>query len=335
MERPYSLGRRQFLTGLTLTAAATSAPSVFAAQKAPTKSLLGVVPIGWTPLKPGGAIDIDGIGAQAVFCGRTGVHGLAWPQFASGYAALSEADRKAGAEALVNGAKGTRTAIIIGVQSKDGNFAEIERYAKHAEKIGADAIICIPPKVNTSKEIVAFFKRLGKVTKLPLFAQAVDANFSVDVLVEMSETIPTFGYVKDEAGDPLQRVGEITKRTNGRLKSFAGRGVYVMMTEMERGFTGHCPVINLADLHAQAYDLFHAGKKAEAFDMFGRVLTAHSMFGMVSANALIARGVFKPGTTLLVVPPFGEGIADNPLNLVPPDEIKRILDTYLRPYLRT
>ena len=35
---------------------------------------------------------------------------------------------------------------------------------------------------------------------------------SVDLLVEMFKTIPTMRYVKDEAGIPLERIGELRKR---------------------------------------------------------------------------------------------------------------------------
>jgi dihydrodipicolinate synthase/N-acetylneuraminate lyase len=331
MVQSVSLDRRKFLTALAAGAALSSMPA-FAAQKAPARSLAGVFPIAFSPDKATGGLDLEALAAQVTFLRKGGVHGVAWPQLASGYAALTEAERIAGAEAMVNASKGGNTAIVIGVQSKDGNLAEIERYSKHAVKIGADAVICIPPPNVTGKDLVAFYRKVGKMTSLPFFAQAV-GDFSVDQLVEMSETIPTFKYVKDESGDPLTRVTEITKRTNGRLKSFSGNGVVTMMTEMERGFTGHCCFVSIADVYAQAYDLFHAGKRTEAFDMFGRILSGSSMFKQNGPNVLIARGVFKPGTKLRVMPP-APGAVENPDMGPTPDEIKRILDSYLKPYLR-
>ena len=35
---------------------------------------------------------------------------------------------------------------------------------------------------------------------------------SVDLLVEMFKTIPTLRYVKDEAGDPLERIAELRQK---------------------------------------------------------------------------------------------------------------------------
>lgn len=106
-----------------------------------------------------------------------------------------------------------------------------------------------------------------------------------------------------------------------------------MITEMERGFVGHCPFVSLADLYASAYDSYHAGKVRDAFDQFGRIEAASSMFAQSSVDVLIARGVFRPGTTTRVAPP-APGADTMHHKVASPDEIKRELDLYLKPYLR-
>jgi hypothetical protein len=145
--------------------------------------------------------------------------------------------------------------------------------------------------------------------------------------------------VKDEAGNPLQRVAEIRERTGGKLNVFSGNGVRTMITEMERGFIGHCPTTGLSDVYAQAFDLWHAGKKREAFDMFGRVLAFDSIPN-ADAYSLIARGVFKEGTiTRRMTLPGGPAPAANnrpgiPLDETGKREIREALSTYLKPYLK-
>ena len=323
--------RREVLSGFLAAAALASAPAI-ALSRTSNKALRGVFPIGFTPVRTDGSVDFDGLAAQAEFCKRGGVHGLAWPQIASGWMVLEEKERLTGAEVIVQAARGASMAIVIGVQSRRGDFLETERYAKHAEKIGADALISLPPENLTPKEKLTFYQRLGQVTPLPLFAQAV-GDFSVNLLVEINESVPTFQFVKDEAGDPLQRVIEITERTRGRLKSFSGSGVSTMITEMELGFTGHCPFTSLSDLYASAFDLFHAGKRQEAFDQFGRIQAASRVFAQSNVNVLIARGVFKPGTTLRTAPAApGSTTVHSPAES--PEEIKRVLDSYMKSYLR-
>jgi hypothetical protein len=62
------------------------------------------------------------------------------------------------------------------------------------------------------------------------------------------------------------------------------------------GAQGFCPTVDLADIYAQAFDLWYAGKRSEAFDMFGRVLcfgTVSETVGAPQKYVLVARGVFK------------------------------------------
>jgi dihydrodipicolinate synthase/N-acetylneuraminate lyase len=332
MIREPRFDRRQFLGAMSLAAAALTVPTLIRARAA-AKRLAGVFPIGFTPVNAQNEIDFDGLAAQVQFCRRGGVHGFAWPQIASGWTTLSEQERMQGAEALTSAARGGPTAIVIGVQSRTADFAETDRYATHAQKIGADAIICIPPPgVSAPADLLSYYQRLGKATSLPLFVQT-GGDFSVDLVVEMFNTVPTCRYVKDEAGDPLERVSEIRKRTNDELKCFSGRGVATMITEMERGFVGHCPFVSLADVYASAYDLYHAGKVREAFDQFGRIQAASSMFAQNDVNVLIARGVFKAGTTTRVAPP-APGADTQRRKVSTPDDIRRELDTYMKSDLR-
>jgi dihydrodipicolinate synthase/N-acetylneuraminate lyase len=327
-----ALSRRQFLGAVSVGAAVLALPPLLRALPAKRK-LAGVFPIGFTPVNPADQIDFQGLAAQVKFCNRGGVQGFAWPQIASGWTTLSESERMQGAEALLSAAKGGSTAVVIGVQSKTADFAESERYARQAEKLGADAIICIPPPgVPPGPELVRYYQKLGKVTELPLFIQT-GGDFSVDLVVELFNAVPTFRHVKDEAGDPLERIKELLARTDNQLSVFSGRGVNTMITEMERGFVGHCPFVSFSDLYASAYDDYHAGRLREAFDQFARIEAAGTMFAQSDVNVLIARGVFKPGTTTRVAPPAA-GAAPKHSPPTDPEEIKRELDKYLKPSLK-
>ncbi len=282
-------------------------------------------------------MDLEGLAAQVKFCNRGGVHGLMWPQNASGWTTLSDQERLDGAEAILSAGKGGKTALVIGVQSADADA--VGRYARQAENLGADGIISLPPPaVSDEKALLAYYQQVGSLTGLPLFAQAV-GTMSVDLLVEMFKTIPTLRYVKDEAGDPLERISELRKRTDDQLKVFSGGGAATMITEMERGFTGACPYTDLADVFAASYDLWHKGQKREAFDMFGRIQAFASITPISSVDIMIARGVFKPGTRLRVAQPAtgaegrggGRGRAARQLST---EEIRQELDAYLKPYLK-
>ena len=320
--------------GLLQLAAACAATRIgFSAGTAEARPLTGLFPIAFSPFTPDNKLDVDGLANQVKFCNRGGVHGLIWPQLASAWSTLSDSERMEGTEALLAAGKGGRSAIVIGVQSPDP--AAITRYSKLATRLGADAIISLPPSgVTDEKTLLDYYQTVGRTTELPMFAQFV-GNMSVDLLVEMFRTIPNLRYVKDEAGEPLARVGQIRERTGGQVKVFSGKGVQTMITEMELGFSGHCPYTNLADLYVTAYDLFHAGKQREAYDMFGRVLAMGSIMPVNTIDIMVARGVFKEGTRTRTGPPVpGAPSKPHPGPVLTGDQIREKLQTYLGPWLR-
>lgn len=327
--------RRSLLKSMAAGAAITAAGGMTgAALGAPLNThMRGVFPIAFTPVDANDKVDYEGMISELRFCQKGGVHGLAWPQIASGWTVLTEAERLAGAEAFTSARGDGKTKVVIGVQSPD--LAATRRYAEHAEKHGADAIICIAPAgVSDEKQLLAFYQKVGGFTSLPMFAQS-GGTMSTDLLVSMYETIPNFRYVKDEAGNPLLRVTELNARTKGGLNVFSGNGVATLVTEMERGFAGHCPFTSLSDVYAAAFDAFHSGNRQRAFLLHGVIEAASRMFAQNNIQVMVARGVFRPGTRGRLAPLApGSTPANAYMAASTPDEIRRVLDTYMRPYLR-
>jgi 4-hydroxy-tetrahydrodipicolinate synthase len=325
------LDRRDFLqTAGALAVALGVAHGVAASAKSPgARPLRGLFPIGETPFTPDNVLDLDGLAAEVRFCNRGGVPGFVWPQIASGWSTLSEKERLDGAEAILSAAKGGKTAVVIGVQAVGGDMATTLRYVKHASEHGADAIISLPPEKVDEQAMLDYYKAIGAATPLPLFVQTL-GDMSVDLIVKMYEQIPTMKVVKDEAGNPLERVTPILQRTDGKVAVFAGQGVRTMLDEMGRGFTGFCPLPGLADVFQKAWELWEAGKKRESFDMFGRVLAFDSIQG-ATQYTMIARGVFKEGTTRRPTPGMGAGRAQPKLDDAQKQVIRESFDTFLKP----
>ena len=285
-------GRREFLQVLGAGALGLTAGSAaMAADKPGSKAMRGVFPIGQTPFTEDDKLDLECLAAEVRFCNRGGVHGFAWPQIASAWSTLSAQERLDGAEAILASGKGGKTALAIGVQTQRSDLAASIRYAKHAARNGADAIVSLPPEKASGQAMIEYYKAIGAATELPLMVQS-QGEMSVDLLVEMFQQIPTMKCVKDEAGDPLQRVTQIRERTADKLAVFSGNGVRTMIDEMRLGFAGHCPFTGVSDLYASAFDLWHAGNRQKAFDMFGRILAFNSITG-AAAYVMAARGVFK------------------------------------------
>jgi dihydrodipicolinate synthase/N-acetylneuraminate lyase len=156
----------------------------------------------------------------------------------------------------------------------------------------------------------------------------------VDLIAEMFKSIPTMRVVKDEAGDPLARVTEIREKTDDKLAVFAGKGVRVMVDEMQLGFSGYCPVVGLADVYQEAFELYEKGKPREAFDMFGRIL-AFGSIAHADQYLMVARGIFKESTKSRPTPGMGDAANKQPPMTEKDKQVVRdALNTYLKPYLR-
>jgi len=345
------MDRRTLLKTLG-TVAAGAAFSKYSMAAAPAaaggrKSFNGLFPIASSPFTQDDKLDLECLANEVKFCDRGGVPGLIWPQIASGWSTLTTAERLAGAEAMIAAGKGGKTAVVIGVQTKGNDLAGAVAFAKHAAQHGANAICSLPPEGDDAA-IVAYYKAIGAATDLPLFVQT-SGNESVDLVVQLFNEIPTVSVVKDEAGDPLQRVGELLSRTNGKLAVFAGKGVRQMMDEMRLGFTGFAPTVGMADIFQQAWELYKAGKVRESYDMFGRIQAFSTIVG-ADSYVMVARGIFKEDTKSRPTPGLsavmgggagggrggggGAAASTGPLTDADKKNVINALNTYLKPYLR-
>jgi dihydrodipicolinate synthase/N-acetylneuraminate lyase len=259
------------------------------------KPLRGIFPIAQTPFTESNKVDFESLVEQLRFIDRGRVHGFVWPQLASEWSTLSESERLEGAEAIATEGKKCKAAIVLGVQSPDVSTAV--RYAKQAEKAGADAIISLPPAHESNPQaILEYYKAVGSATDLPLFVQAV-GNMSVELVLQMYKAIPTFRYLKDEAGQPLMRISELRRGSSDELKIFTGAHGRTLLDEMSRGFTGSMPAASFADLYAAAWDQWHEGKTKEALESFGDasiLINEIGAYGLESMKYILClRGVFK------------------------------------------
>ena len=302
--------RRSFLQGAgMLGLAAALAPAMLDAEvgdvkgaelKTPSgKPLRGLYPIMETPFTPDDKLDTAALAAEVAFINRGRVNGMIWPVFASSWSTLSDAERIEGAETILAAGKGGRSAMAIAVQNTAWDVPTSVRYAKHAAAHGADAIVAMPPNNgwNVSDDVILdYYTTIAKATDLPLIVQT-RGTVSVDLMIKMFQQIPTMKATKDEVGDTLARATELIQRTDNKLAVWAaGGGTGPQLLEsLPLGVVGLCPTPQAADLLQQVMELYWAGKKREAFDMYGRVQALATIPGAME-YLMVARGVFPEGT---------------------------------------
>jgi 4-hydroxy-tetrahydrodipicolinate synthase len=319
------------------------------------KPLRGLFPIMETPFTPDDKLDTEALAAEVKFCNRGRLGGMIWPVFASSWSTLSDAERIEGAETILAAGKGGKAAIAIAVQNMAWDTATSVRYAKHAAAHGADAIVAIPPNNGwnvSDQAVVDYYKAIGQATDLPLIVQT-RGTISVDLMIRIFQEVPTMKATKDEVGNPLERIAELIKRTDNKLAVWAAGGGTgdLLLQELPLGFTGLCPTPQFSDLLQQVMELYWAGKKQAAFDMYGRVQAFATIPG-ATGYMMVARGVFKETNKSRPQPmepearPAGGGggraggaggggrAAAGPLTDAQKESIRKNMDEFLKPYMR-
>jgi len=297
---------------------------------AASKPLRGIFIILATPYTENKAMDYEDLAAEADFMDRCGVHGMVWPQMASEYTRLTREERFRGMEVLAKAAKGKRPGLVLGVQGP--NVEAALDYARHAEELGPDALIAIPPsEAHSLDDFHEYYRALGRITKRPFFIQTTGGAKSVvpevNLLLELAKEFPHFGYVKEEYVPVVQRMSELASHRPAIKGVFSGNAGIDLLYEMRLGFDGTMPGAPYADLYAQVWDLYQGGEQQKARELFGKLLL------MINVDAQIPgarqymmkrRGVFK--TT-----------ASRQLDVkLSPEAIQEIEFNFeaLRPYLR-
>ncbi len=316
--------RRRFLKTISGVCAASLAAK-------PGDEFRGVFPIMQTPYLDSGEVDFGTLAKETVFLDKAGVHGMVWPQLASEYARLSFEERIEGAETIVRAARGLRPKVVIGVQAGDTGTAV--KFAKHADELGPDAIIALPPRKGDQREfdldaIKAYYAEVGAATRLPMFIQAI-GNMSVEFIVDLMEDVPNLRFVKDEgSGRSVDRI-EAFAATKGGPAAFTGSHGRMLIDEMARGVSGNMPAASWVDLYVSAWELWEAGRRGEALDMFSKVLlfvTQTQTYGLAMLNYVLhLRGVFPNWKV--------RNPAQKPLSAEDRKAIERNYE-FVKPYLR-
>lgn len=266
-----------------------------------SKSYRGIFVIVTTPFTEDHALDVKGLERTMEFCLAAGVHGVVANALASEGGYLSEAERKQTAEIVVGMAKG-KVPSIVAVSAPHHRVAA--EFARHAESIGADAIMSLPATLHlsTPADIKAHFKAIGAASNLPLVIQNVSGQgasaMSAALLAELIDEIPTARFVKEESGYPAQTVGEIIRLSGPKLEGvMGGRAGKTLMEELRHGVAGTMPACEIADVHVALWNAVDAGDNQRARAIFQRLLPLldlEATYGMpLMKEVLRMRGVIS------------------------------------------
>jgi len=207
-----------------------------------TLKLRGVMQSTVTPLKDDFSPDLPTFEKLVEFHIRTGATAIAWPHHKAESLNLTIAERKRFAEVAVKVTAG-RVPVSIHVSALAVEYTM--DLARHAQKIGADAILAITPYFwpPTHEALYDYFVKLGTAIDLPLIAYNSPAYLSGveitgDLTRRLIEKLPNFVAMK-EASFNSEKFLEISRMALALRPGFAMiAGVEFLLPSVPLGGAG-------------------------------------------------------------------------------------------------
>jgi dihydrodipicolinate synthase/N-acetylneuraminate lyase len=269
------------------------------------KQMRGVYTIPVTPFDRDGGVDESQLRRCVEFCVRAGAHGLVAPVNASEFASLTDAERLRVAAVVVE-TVGRRRPVVIGVSGASARHAFT--FARDARRIGADAVIAMPPYVRKAagEEIVEYFRVVAGAAELPVFIQnyqaPVGTPLNAQFLGRIVREVDGVEYVKEETLPAGHVITDVLRQAGPRLRGvMGGMAGRFLLDEHRRGICGTMPACEVTDVHVQLWDALEAGDDKRARGIYQRLLpllTIEWLYGAsVYKEVLRRRGVIQSTVT--------------------------------------
>lgn len=276
-------------------------PANEAMNDAPPYSIAGVLPVFQTPYHEDETIDFGTLEKEINWLFDQGADGIVMAM-ASETLRLSSDERRAMAEAAC-AIGGPRGAVIISVSAESSRVAE--DLARHAEAVGADAVMAIPPlaTIADESELRRYYARILGAVSIPVIVQDasgyVGRPMSIALQADLFNTHGPRVMFKPEAHPIGPRLSELRHATGHRAGIFEGSGGAALPDSYARGIAGVMPGADLIDVIVALWRALKAGDmdmanrlSAPLGALVGR-LTNLDAFLAVEKHLLVKRGVFK------------------------------------------
>lgn len=262
----------------------------------------GIYAILVTPFNEQDQVDEQDLRNQVRFCAEAGGHGVVGPAVFAEFHTLSDNERRRFIEVAAEAAKEEGIPFIACCSG--ASAAHAVEFARHAERVGADAIMAMPPYVEKvpSQAAADYFRRVAASTSLPVVLQNPPAllGWSVDIptMAQLVRELPNARYVKEETVPEHHHISALIQQAGDALQGvFGGLGGIYMMAELRRGAVGNMPAPEFLDVHVAIYNAFKEGDEARAEELYRRLLPAIVFEGLIgpqySKEVLRRRGVIK------------------------------------------
>lgn len=282
----------------------STSTKVAAPPKSPTRPrpLRGALPVFQTPWLADETLDLTTLEREIAWLYDCGADGIVMAMV-SEVLRLSSDEREQLAEAACRFGR-SRGVVIISVGAESNKLAE--RYAKHAEGSGADAVMAIPPvSVGIGEEeLRSYYTRILQAVRIPVIVQDASGYVGRPMSIGLqARLLDQFGpervLYKPEASPIGPKLSELREATGGRAQVFEGTGGIALVDSFKRGIVGTMPGADLIRALVPLWRALQAGDAAKADRIHGPLAALISMqtsldaFLAVEKHLLVRQGVFK------------------------------------------
>ena len=263
--------------------------------------LRGVLPVFHTPYHEDESIDAETLRDEIEFVYDHGAHGIVMAMV-SEVLRLSSEEREqlAGLACRFGRARGV---VVISVGAESGHTAE--RYARHAEAQGADAVMAIPPvSIGLgSDELLRYYERIIRAIGIPVIVQDASGSVGRPMPIDMqAKLLHEFGdrvMYKPEATPIGPRLSELRDATAGRAKVFEGTGGISLVDSFRRGIVGTMPGCDIIWALVALWNALEAGDEKRIYELSQPISSLIAVqnsldsFLAVEKYLLVRQGVFR------------------------------------------
>jgi 4-hydroxy-tetrahydrodipicolinate synthase len=264
--------------------------------------LAGVFPVFQTPWLEDETFDLETLEREIDWLYQHGSHGIVMAMVSETLRMSSEErDALAAAACRLNKERG---AVVISVGAESSHMAQ--RHARHAEAVGAHAVMAIPPvSVGLGdSELLAYYHRILAATSLPVIVQDASGYVGKPMPISMqAQLLDEFGpervLYKPEASPIGPKLSQLRDATQGRAKVFEGTGGIALVDSFKRGIVGTMPGADLIRGLVPLWSALKSGDTAKADRIHGPLAALVTMqtsldaFLAVEKHLLVRQGVFK------------------------------------------
>lgn len=286
----------------------------------------GIIPAILTPMNGDESINIDMLRQQIERLIDGGVHGMfPFGTNGEGYI-LSEKEKIEVLEATIDQVKG-RVPVYAGTGCI--STADTIRLSRKAQELGADILSIITPSfaLASQQELYDHYATVAKHVDIPIVLYNIPARTGNKLLPEtvarLAKDVDIILGVKDSSGDwdNLQAYINLTSDLEKDFRVLSGNDSQILPCLKAGGAGGIAGCANVYPrVLSSIYDLFRAGKLAEAQEAQDSIASLRAVFRFGNPNTIVKTTVALLG--------YNVGKCRAPFNQVPEEgieELKKVL----------